>query len=489
MGLLPPLWAVHIADAVLSWPWLVGGFALAALLALVASYRVRDEEIPRIALLSAAFFVASSVHLKFGPTSAHLLLNGLVGVVLGWRAPLAILIGVTLQAVLIPHGGFSTIGVNTCTEAIPALCAAALFGTLQRWAWQGAARAALVALSAAVWAGGLVFAAVALWTSPLGEVVQTTGAGLVVSALGPGVERAMALTFHPLTLGLLAVFALACAWGERRMNNAPEFALGLFVGSFTVMFTVALAGAVLLLDGAERWRPFVNVVFLGHLPLAVLEGLVLGCVVGFLARVKPELLGAREAAFVAAGPARPPVLLLALGGLLLSAGVARAHLLEAECGVDLAKKSVRVESWYETGDAPKQATVEVLRDDGSVLAKGPLELVKVGAEEKGVFVFHYARPEALKVVVRAPGGHRAERRLSARELGAASAEAPSGRLAEEVEALRAEVRELRRQVEKAPATEASGERGRNLLVGVGFVLALAAFALGLRNSLRGEKAP
>jgi hypothetical protein len=33
------------------------------------------------------------------------------------------------------------------------------------------------------------------------------------------------------------------------------------------------------------------VLFVAHLPLAVVEGFVLGFVVSFLARVKPELLG------------------------------------------------------------------------------------------------------------------------------------------------------------------------------------------------------
>src|SRR5262245_10602480 len=126
------LWAVHLSDGVLSWPWLAGGFAVIGVLALAAARRVRDEEVPRIALLTAAFFVASSIQLKVGPTSVHLLLAGLVGVVLRWRAPLAILIGVTMQAAFIPHGGFTTIGVNASIQAIPALLAGALFGALVR---------------------------------------------------------------------------------------------------------------------------------------------------------------------------------------------------------------------------------------------------------------------------------------------------------------------------------------------------------------------
>jgi cobalt/nickel transport system permease protein len=123
--------AVHISDGVLSVPWLFGGFFVAGLLALLAAQRMRDEEIPRIAVLGAAFFVASLLHLPLGPTSVHLLLNGLVGVVLGRRAPLAILIGVGLQAIL-GHGGFTTIGVNAVVLSLPALLAGALFAALRR---------------------------------------------------------------------------------------------------------------------------------------------------------------------------------------------------------------------------------------------------------------------------------------------------------------------------------------------------------------------
>src|SRR4051812_34293229 len=108
------LWAVHISDNVLSTPWWVGGFVVAAPLLWVAARRVRDDEIPQIALLTAAFFVSSLMHLAVGPTSVHLLLNGLVGVMLGRRAALAIFVGLLLQAILIGHGGYTTVGVNTC---------------------------------------------------------------------------------------------------------------------------------------------------------------------------------------------------------------------------------------------------------------------------------------------------------------------------------------------------------------------------------------
>src|SRR5271166_6044211 len=127
MGSSFALLAVHISDGVLSPSWVIGGFVLMALLMVPAMLRVRDEEIPRIALLTSAFFVASLIHVRFGPTSVHLLLNGLVGVILGWRAGLAIPVGLALQAVLLGHGGFSTIGVNACVMTIPALLSGGLF--------------------------------------------------------------------------------------------------------------------------------------------------------------------------------------------------------------------------------------------------------------------------------------------------------------------------------------------------------------------------
>ncbi|HLJ92594.1 MAG TPA: CbiM family transporter [Gemmataceae bacterium] len=134
------LWAVHISDGILAWPWWSGGLALAALLALFGAWRIRDDEIPQIALLSTAFFVASSIHVRVFPTSVHLLLNGLVGVILGRRAALAIPVGLFLQAALLGHGGFLTLGVNSCVMVLPALMAWQLFALLgclpllrQRW--------------------------------------------------------------------------------------------------------------------------------------------------------------------------------------------------------------------------------------------------------------------------------------------------------------------------------------------------------------------
>src|SRR5207249_962707 len=126
-----PLWAVHISDGLLLPSWLIGGGALAALLALLGAFRLREEDVPQIALLAAAFFVVSQVRVPVLVGNAHLLFNGLIGVILGRRAVLAILVALALQAAF-GHGSFSTLGVNVCVMALPALVMGQLFALLHQ---------------------------------------------------------------------------------------------------------------------------------------------------------------------------------------------------------------------------------------------------------------------------------------------------------------------------------------------------------------------
>jgi cobalt/nickel transport system permease protein len=277
---LLPLWAVHIDDGYLTFPWLAGGFVVAAGLALFGAWRIRDEEIPRVALLTAAFFVASLMHVSLGPTSVHLLFNGLVGVVLGRRAGLAIPVGLFLQAALFHHGGFTTIGVNSCVMALPALLAWLLFRALQhvRWARHPWLRGGLVAAVALAWTLSLVFSVALLVTNRLGHLDHLDA--------GP----ALAVTFRPATLAAAGLLAALAAWAERLLGHAPEFALGLLVGGVAVLATTALTCAVLLWGGQEDWHTLALLTFVAHLPVAVVESVVLGFTVGFLVRVKPEML-------------------------------------------------------------------------------------------------------------------------------------------------------------------------------------------------------
>jgi cobalt/nickel transport system permease protein len=278
-----PLFAVHISDGILTGPWLAGGFLFAGLLALWGARQVRDEEIPQIAVLTAAFFVASLIHVRLLHTSVHLLLNGLVGVVLGRRAALAIPIGLFLQAVLIGHGGISTLGVNACVMGLPALGSWLLFASLCRvpWVRQRWFRAGLITTSTAIWMLSVVY---------IGAMLLERGGILNVPDGSTASDWAFHVTVHPWTLSLTLGICGVVAWLERRIENAPEFPLGLLVGETTVLLTVFLNCIVLVYGGNESWRTLAELVFAAHLPIAVVEGLVLGFAVGFLARVKPELL-------------------------------------------------------------------------------------------------------------------------------------------------------------------------------------------------------
>jgi len=275
------LLAVHISDGILAEPWWLGGFILAGLLAWLGGRRIQEDEIPRVALLTAAFFVVSLIHVKVGPTSVHLLLNGLVGVVLGRRAALAIPIGVTMQAVLLYHGGYTAIGVNSCIMVLPALVAWGLFGTLHRVRWlrQPWFRAVLIGTCTFLWMLSVVYSVVLLGSNRLTEVQYLD------------LTQANAATYHPITLSLGFVMALGVAWLESRLKHAAEFPLGLLIGETTVLATALLNCLVLLWGGRADWHALALLVFVAHLPIAVVEGIVLGFVVGFLARVKPEMLG------------------------------------------------------------------------------------------------------------------------------------------------------------------------------------------------------
>lgn len=274
------LLAVHIADGVLSAPCLAAGLGVAVGLVALGCWRLRDEDIPRVALLTAAFFAVSLVHLPVGPTSVHLLMTGLMGVVLGRHAALAIPVAVVLQAFLTQHGGVSAVGVNAGVMTLPALAAGKLYALLRRvlWAKRTWFASALVAGSTVTWVLGLVFS--------VDLVVANRSAPL--SALDA--EVALRAALHPASLvGALAA-ALVAAYVERRAEAAPEFALGMVVGEFSVLATVAMNACVLRWGGQEDWPTLVLLVLVPHVAVALVEGVFLGLTLSYLTRVKPELI-------------------------------------------------------------------------------------------------------------------------------------------------------------------------------------------------------
>ncbi len=112
---------MHISEGVLSAPVLITGAVLSLGGLTLGLKRIKNEDIPKVAILSSAFFIASLIHVPIGPTSAHLVLNGLLGMLLGWGAFPSIFVALILQGILFQFGGLTTLGVNTISMAMPAV--------------------------------------------------------------------------------------------------------------------------------------------------------------------------------------------------------------------------------------------------------------------------------------------------------------------------------------------------------------------------------
>lgn len=106
---------------------LVAGATAAAVGTAIGLKKIDYERVPQIAVLSSAFFVASLIHVPIGPSSEHLVLCGLLGLVLGWAAFPAVFVALLLQAVFFSYGGLTTLGVNTLIMAVPAVVCHYLF--------------------------------------------------------------------------------------------------------------------------------------------------------------------------------------------------------------------------------------------------------------------------------------------------------------------------------------------------------------------------
>jgi cobalt/nickel transport system permease protein len=190
----------HIPDGLLSAPVLVGGSAVAAAGIGFCLRRLDARTIPRTAILSAIFFVASLVAVPVGPSSVHLLLSALMGLFIGSLTFPAVLIGLILQAVLFGFGGLTTLGVNTVNIALPGVAFAAIFapaiasGSIARASVLAGICAALAVLTT----GGLVALSLALSSSDY-----------IPSA------RILLATYIPLMLGEATITGFAIAFIRR----------------------------------------------------------------------------------------------------------------------------------------------------------------------------------------------------------------------------------------------------------------------------------
>lgn len=176
---------MHLPDGLMPVEMALAGYAGSGLLATISLSRIKrlpdpSSVVPRAAMLTTVFFAASLVAIPVPPTTVHLMLAGLLGVMLGWFAIPAILVGLFLQAVLFGHGGLTTLGLNGLILGLPALLA---FGL-----WRSAGRrwpdlVALCAGSGAVVLALVIFAALVLTGMPAALDARAEQAALWVFML------------------------------------------------------------------------------------------------------------------------------------------------------------------------------------------------------------------------------------------------------------------------------------------------------------------
>lgn len=156
-------YVMHIAEGVLSPAVLGAGWVLTAAGTAVGLRKLDYDRLMTVAILAAAFFVGSLIHVPIGPSSAHLILNGLLGVLLGWAAWPAILAALILQALLFQYGGLAVLGVNAFTMGFSGVLAwYAYRGMVRLWPGTAGLRAAAFCGGALGVAGAGLFTALAL---------------------------------------------------------------------------------------------------------------------------------------------------------------------------------------------------------------------------------------------------------------------------------------------------------------------------------------
>ncbi|MBQ9419269.1 MAG: cobalt transporter CbiM, partial [Synergistaceae bacterium] len=90
--------------------------------------KTSSDKVVRSALMSSAFFLASLVNIRVGPSSTHLSFIAPMGIILGYGAFPAVFIALLLQAILFHFGGLVVLGANCFAMALPALFVHAVFG-------------------------------------------------------------------------------------------------------------------------------------------------------------------------------------------------------------------------------------------------------------------------------------------------------------------------------------------------------------------------
>ncbi|WP_027858144.1 cobalt transporter CbiM [Marinobacterium jannaschii] len=164
---------MHIVDGALANEVVIAGALLSAAGVAIGLKKMDMDRLPQTGILSAVFFIASLVHVPVGFSSVHLILNGLIGIALGWAAFPALLIALLLQAVFFGFGGLLVLGVNTFNIALPALLVYLICGHGVRH---------LNPKVAALWGAAAGALAIAFTALLVGASLALSGEGFITAA-------------------------------------------------------------------------------------------------------------------------------------------------------------------------------------------------------------------------------------------------------------------------------------------------------------------
>lgn len=281
MYFLEPIFGVHLPDGLIQGPGIIAGWCTAFLLLLLGSRNLSNDEIPKISLLTAVFFLTSLFPIPVpGGPKTHLLLNGLIGIILGQRAILAIAPALFLQSLLFAHGGFLSLGLNICIMTIPALFIGLIAKIIQKPLILGKPATKLsicfcliITSIFSVTAGILMLA----WQFKYEEKSEI-------------INRVFLFLASPASILGFTIASMIVSWALFRSRNGMLFAFGFFIGLFGVLLTIFLHTTTMLFCSVPYLEPIIFITCMIHLPLAIAEGLTVGIMVSFLAKVKPDLL-------------------------------------------------------------------------------------------------------------------------------------------------------------------------------------------------------
>ncbi len=187
---------MHIPDGILPPAICISGYAVMGGVTWFSLSQINrksnpQEEIPKASLLTAAFFVSSLIHIPIPPFSIHFILNGLMGVILGFYAFPAILIGLFFQAIFFQHGGLSTLGINAVIMGIPALIAGQIWSLHQLKFFKnpfGVNFIAFLAGGGGLFISALIFVVITITNISADMDIKTEQNAILFSLIGYGIQ-------------------------------------------------------------------------------------------------------------------------------------------------------------------------------------------------------------------------------------------------------------------------------------------------------------